>query len=118
MISKMLRTIRPLAWLMTFAVWAAPDMAGAQEWTQFEMNHKNARGDYLWTAGENWNKGLPHAELSVEIGDDHSGQALHCVIPRGHKAVCQNLELAEHGRTQGTTLRLGESASLTHRRGI
>ncbi|MHC4120326.1 MAG: hypothetical protein ACYSWO_22770 [Planctomycetota bacterium] len=90
-----------------------PQTAAAQEWTQFEMNRKDARGEYLWTEAENWNKGLPNAELSVEIGDDHSGRALHCVIPRGYKAVCQNLELAEHGRTQGTTLRLGEGASLT-----
>jgi hypothetical protein len=87
--------------------------AAAQEWTQFEMNQENGDGNYLWTEARNWNKGLPRAELSVEIGDDHSGQALHCVIPRGHDAVCQNLELAEHGRTQGTTLRLHENASLT-----
>jgi hypothetical protein len=111
--SKVPRTIRLLALLMICAVWATPEMAGAQEWTQFEMNHKDGKGGYLWTASENWTKGLPHAELSVEIGDDHSGQALHCVIPKGHNAVCQNLELAEHGRTQGTTLRLGENASLT-----
>ena len=77
------------------------------------MNNKDAGGNYLWTARENWNRGLPHAELSVEIGDDHSGQALHCVIPKGYDAVCQNLELAEHGRTQGTTLRLQKNASLT-----
>ncbi len=111
--SKALLTIRLLAGLMVCAAWAAPGMAGAQEWTQFEMNHKDAHQGHLWTASENWTKGLPHAELSVEIGDDHSDQALHCVVPRGHHAVCQNLELAEHGRTQGTTLRLGENASLT-----
>lgn len=105
--------VRFLACLVICAVWAAPQEAAAQEWTQFEMNRKDVRGDYLWTASENWNKGLPHVGLSVEIGDDHSGQALHCVIPRGYDAVCQNLELAEHGRTQGTTLRLQETASLT-----
>jgi hypothetical protein len=82
-------------------------------WTQFEMNRKNADGDYLWTDPENWNRGVPGANLSVEIGDDHSGQALHCVIPSGAKAVCQHLELAEHGKTQGTTLRLEEGASFT-----
>lgn len=98
-----------LAWL----TWIVPPAVSAQEWTQFEMNQKNARGDYLWTASANWTKGLPSEELSVEIGDDHSGRALHCVIPAGVDAVCQNLELAEHGRTQGTTLRLGENASLT-----
>jgi hypothetical protein len=87
----------------------------AQEWTQFEMNRKDARGRYLWTSSENWTKGLPGVELSVEIGDDHSGQALHCVIPKGYDAVCQNFELAEHARTQGTTLRLEEGASLTIR---
>ena len=113
MISRMLRTVRPLAWLLACVLWAAPEMAGAQEWTQFEMNRKDAWGHYLWTASENWTKGIPHSELSVEIGDDHSGQALHCVIPSGYDAVCQNLELAEHGRTQGTTLRLAENASLT-----
>ena len=113
MTNRMFGAVRPLAWLFACMICAAPEMAGAQEWTQFEMNRKDARGDYLWTASENWNKSLPHADLSVEIGDDHSGQALHCVIPRRHDAVCQNLELAEHGRTQGTTLRLRENASLT-----
>lgn len=44
-----------------------------------------------------------------------AGQAFHCVIPKGHDAVCQSLELAEHARTQGTTLRLEEGASLTIR---
>jgi hypothetical protein len=93
--------------------WISPETATAQVWTQFEMNHEDANGDYLWTTSENWNKGLPNAELSVEIGDDHSGQALHCVIPKGYDAVCQNLELAEHARTQGTTLRLEKGASLS-----
>jgi hypothetical protein len=79
------------------------------------MNRKDAHGNYLWTTGENWTKGLPNPDLSVEIGDDHSGQALHCVIPKGHDAVCHSLELAEHARTQGTTLRLKEGASLTIR---
>jgi hypothetical protein len=95
--------------------WAIPETVTAQEWTQFEMNRKDALGNYLWTTGDNWNKGLPNADLSVEIGDDHSGQALHCVIPKGCHAVCQNLELAEHARTQGTTLRLENGASLTIR---
>ncbi|MHC4626299.1 MAG: hypothetical protein ACYTDV_04895 [Planctomycetota bacterium] len=113
MISRMLYTVRFLAWTLAYVLWVARGTAAAQEWTQFEMNHRDIRGDYLWTASKNWTKGLPHAELSVEIGDDHSGQALHCVIPRGYDAVCQNLELAEHGRTQGTTLRLAASASLT-----
>lgn len=113
MVGRMLYTIRFLAWTLAYVLWAARGTAGAQEWTQFEMNHRDVRGDYLWTASANWTKGLPRAELSVEIGDDHSGKALHCVIPRGYHAVCQNLELAEHGRTQGTTLRLAASASLT-----
>jgi hypothetical protein len=105
-----------LVWLMTGLLcvgWTIPETVTAQEWTQFEMNRKDAQGNYLWITGDNWNKGLPNADLSVEIGDDHSGQALHCVIPKGYHAVCQNLELAEHGRTQGTTLRLEEGASLT-----
>lgn len=84
-------------------------------WTQFEMNRQDADGNYLWTTLQNWNRGLPGANLSVEIGDDHSGKALHCVIPPGCDAVCGNFELAEHGRTQGTTLRIGRGASLTIR---
>ncbi len=40
MIGKMLRTVRPLAWLLACVIWAAPETAGAQEWTQFEMNHQ------------------------------------------------------------------------------
>ena len=95
--------------------WITTETVTAQVWTQFEMNRKDANGHYLWTTSENWNKGLPNADLSVEIGDDHSGKALHCVIPKGYDAVCRNLELAEHARTQGTTLRLEEGASLTIR---
>ncbi len=82
-------------------------------WTQFEMNQSNATGSYLWTTPDNWTRGLPGSDLCVEVGDDHSGQALHCVIPTGCKAVCQHFELAEHARTQGTTLRLEHGASLT-----
>jgi hypothetical protein len=82
-------------------------------WTQFEMNLADSEDRYLWTASENWTKGVPNSDLCVEIGDDHSGQALHCVIPAGCSAVCQHFELAEHGRTQGTTLRLEKGASLT-----
>jgi len=111
-------TNRFLVWFMTGLLCIGcitPEIVTAQVWTQFEMNRKDARGNYLWTTGDNWNKGLPNADLSVEIGDDHSGQALHCVIPKGYHAICQNLELAEHARTQGTTLRLEEGASLTIR---
>jgi hypothetical protein len=79
------------------------------------MNRKDVHGNYLWTTGENWTKGLPNRDLSVEIGDDHSGQALHCVIPKGYHAICYSLELAEHARTEGTTLRIEEDASLTIR---
>jgi hypothetical protein len=113
MMGRVLRSFGPLVWAVSCLLWVAPEKAAAQEWTQFEMNLRDVRGDYLWTTGSNWTKGLPHAELSVEIGDDHSGRALHCVIPLGYDAVCQNLELAEHGRTQGTTLRVAERASLT-----
>jgi hypothetical protein len=102
------------------AVPAAPDRTepkgkppGKAVWTQFEMNRKDAEGNYLWTMPENWNKGLPNSDLCVEIGDDHSGGALHCVIPAGCDAVCRHFELAEHGRTQGTTLRLQEGATFT-----
>ena len=108
----------PLVWFLTGLLCVcltAPNKVIAQEWTQFEMNNKDAHGNYLWTTSENWTKGIPNADLSVEIGDDHSGQALHCVIPKGHNAVCHSLELAEHARTQGTTLRLEEGASLTIR---
>jgi len=108
-------TVGSFSWLLAGLVCAHFNTTevSAQEWTQFEMNIKNAGGTYLWTEGQNWTKGLPSSELSVEIGDDHSGRALHCVIPKGYHAVCQNLELAEHARTQGTTLRLQEGASLT-----
>jgi hypothetical protein len=82
-------------------------------WTQFEMNRSDASGRYLWTSPENWTKGLPGPDLCVEIGDDHSGKALHCVIPAGCDAVCSHFELAEHARTQGTTLRLEKGATLT-----
>lgn len=118
MANRFFHKARSLVWFLTGLLCVcltAPNTVIAQEWTQFEMNHKDARGNYLWTTGENWTKGIPNADLSVEIGDDHSGQALHCVIPKGHDAVCQNLELAEHARTQGTTLRLEEGASLTIR---
>ena len=80
------------------------------------LDRKDAHGNDLWTSGENWTKGLPHSDLGVEIGDDHSGRALHCVIPEGYDAVCHSLELAEHARTQGTTLRIEKGASLTIRR--
>ncbi len=91
------------------------EFASAQEWTQFEMNRADDKGRYLWTTAENWNKRLPAANLSVEIGDDHSGKPLHCVIPANTEAVCQNFELAEHARTQGTTLRLERGATFTIR---
>ncbi len=82
-------------------------------WTQFEMNRQDAGGRYLWTDAKNWTRDVPRADLCVEIGDDHSGQALHCVIPTGCDAVCLGFELAEHARTQGTTLRLEKGARLT-----
>jgi len=85
----------------------------APPWTQFEMNRQDADGRYLWTTAENWTKGVPSSDLCVEIGDDHSGKALHCVIPAGCDAVCQQFELAEHARTQGTTLRLEKGATFT-----
>lgn len=92
---------------------SAAETASAQTWTQFETNRRDARGRYLWTEAKNWNRGLPDRGLSVEIGDDHSGKALHCVIATGTDAVCSQLELAEHARTQGTTLRLEKDARLT-----
>ena len=118
MANRLFHKARSLVWFLTGLLcvsWTTPETVTAQEWTQFEMNRKDTRGNYLWTTSENWTRGIPNAYLSVEIGDDHSGQALHCVIPKGHDAVCQNLELAEHARTQGTTLRLEEGASLTIR---
>ncbi len=118
MTNRFFHTARSLVWFLTGLLcvgWTTPQTVTAQEWTQFEMNRKDTHGNYLWTTPDNWTKGLPNADLSVEIGDDHSGQALHCVIPKGHDAVCQNLELAEHARTQGTTLRLEKGASLTIR---
>ena len=118
MANKFFHKARSFVWFLTGLLCVcltAPNKVIAQEWTQFEMNNMDAHGNYLWTTSENWTKGIPNANLSVEIGDDHSGQALHCVIPKGHDAVCQNLELAEHARTQGTTLHLEEGASLTIR---
>ncbi len=82
-------------------------------WTQFEMNRNDTTGNHLWTMPENWTKGVPNSDLCVEIGDDHSGKALHCVIPAGCDAVCRHFELAEHARTQGTTLRLDKGATFT-----
>lgn len=84
----------------------------ASGWTQFDMKKADNRGRFLWTETANWNTGRPQREVSVEIGDDSSGRALHCVIPTGTKAQCLQFELAEHGRTQGTTLRLEKGASL------
>ncbi|MHC4532705.1 MAG: hypothetical protein ACYS6K_02025 [Planctomycetota bacterium] len=118
MANKFFDTNRFLVWFMIGLLCIGctiPETVTAQVWTQFEMNSKDIHGNYLWTTSENWNRGLPNPDLSVEIGDDHSGKALHCVIPKGYDAVCQNMELAEHGRTQGTTLRLEEGASLTIR---
>jgi hypothetical protein len=79
------------------------------------MNRGDPSGSYLWTTPENWTLGVPRAGVDVEIGDDHSGKALHCVIPAGTDAICDRLELAEHGGTQGTTLRLEAGATLTIR---
>lgn len=110
--------VRVPAWMTTMLLYILGAVTGtvlAQEWTQFEMNRKDTQGRYLWSKSENWTNGLPGPELSVEIGDDHSGQALHCVIPKGCDAFCLSFELAEHARTQGTTLHLEEGASLTIR---
>ena len=118
MANQVLPTIRYSAWFLTGALCFScigREIVNAPVWTQFEMNRQDAHGNYLWSSGENWTKGLPHSNLCVEIGDDHSGRALHCVIPKGYDAVCHSLELAEHARTQGTTLRIEEGASLTIR---
>jgi len=116
--NQILLTTRHSAWFLSGILYVSCVACGtvsAPEWTQFEMNRKDAHGNYLWTTGENWTKGLPNSDLCVEIGDDHSGRALHCVIPKGYNAFCHSLELAEHARTQGTTLRIEEGASLTIR---
>lgn len=100
--------------VLIFAPRCAPVRAADRPlWTQFEMNRQDAGGRHLWTDAANWTRGVPRADLCVEIGDDHSGQALHCVIPAGCDAVCMAFELAEHARTQGTTLRLEKGARLT-----
>ena len=49
------------------------------------MKHPDAGGRYPWTEAKNWNRGLPDRGLAVEIGDDHSGKALHCDVPPLHE---------------------------------
>ena len=59
--NRFLRTHRRLAWFLTgllWVGWTVPETVTAHEWTQFEMNRKDAHGDYLWTTHENWTKGV------------------------------------------------------------
>lgn len=81
------------------------------QWTHFKMKRHDGKGNYLWSYPENWHRGVPNSGTSCEIGDDSSGRAMHCVIRSD--AVCRGMELAEHGRTEGSTLRLEKGASLT-----
>lgn len=96
---------------LTAGAVAALAVAAPGQWTQFQMKRHDGRGAYLWSYPENWNRGVPNAALPCEIGDDTSRRALHCVI-RG-AAACQTMELAEHARTEGCTLRVEKGASLT-----
>ena len=98
-----------LAALCTFGMVSLDAASGG--WTQFDMVRKDGAGDYLWSYPENWNSGVPTSSTSVEVGDDSSGRALHAVIKSD--AYCDQFELAEHGRTEGTTLRIVEGATLT-----
>lgn len=106
-----------LAGLTVFPLTACTaGMVSAQaQWTKFDMTKADAQSRYLWHEPANWSRGVPNGSLSVEIGDDSSGRALHCVIAAN--AVCRSMELAEHGRTEGTTLRLLKGVTLTFEAG-
>ncbi|MHC4717886.1 MAG: hypothetical protein ACYS5V_13010 [Planctomycetota bacterium] len=88
---------------------------GQARWTKFDMSKADGQGRYLWHEPANWSRGVPDGSLSVEIGDDGSRRPLHCVIAAD--AVCERMELAEHARTEGTTLRLLKGVTLTFRKG-
>ena len=81
-------------------------------WSGFEMNEADGNGDYLWLYPNNWDNGLPGSAVGVEIGNDQSGQAIHCVLYEPG-ATCLHFELAEHANTQGSSLKVRQGATLT-----
>ena len=101
----------PLAAIFLYALGIVSPGPASAVWTKFDMVRQDAAGDYLWAYPENWSSGVPTSTASVEIGDDGSGRALHCVIKSD--AHSDAFELAEHARTEGTTLRIVEGVGLT-----
>ena len=105
------RSVLPIIILSFVVAVTSHTPALGQQWTHFLMNETDAAGDYLWSNPNNWSNGAPTRSRSVEVGDDSSGRAMHAVIKSD--AECASLELAEHGGTEGSTLRLLEGVSLT-----
>ncbi len=87
-------------------------VASGQSWSHFDMIRADAEGDYLWHYPENWSDGIPNASISIEIGDDNSRRAIHCVLKTGN-AACNEVQLAEHGLTDGSSLTIKSAATLT-----
>ena len=73
---------------------------------------KDAQGRYLWQYPENWSHGkVPDSSTPVEIGEDSSREARHCVIKSD--AHCRGMQLAEHARTEGSSLWITRGSKLT-----
>ena len=81
-------------------------------WSHFDMVRADAQGDYLWSYPENWSGGVPNAGTSIEIGDDSSRRAIHCVL-KIPNAACAEVQIAEHGLTDGSSLTVKPGAMLT-----
>ncbi len=81
------------------------------QWTRFEMNHKDEAGKYLWRSDDNWRGGFPAKNRALEVGDDKSGKAVHCVLAGG-KVECGGMEIAEHARTEGSSLIIKRKAEV------
>ncbi len=73
---------------------------------------KDAAGHYLWEYPENWSFGaVPNSTTAVEIGEDSSREARHCVIKSDAHSL--GMQLAEHALTEGSSLWITEGSSLT-----
>ncbi len=84
---------------------------------RFLHDKKDANGLYLWSEPANWSSGrVPSAGEAVEIGEDTAGGPRNCVV--AGEAHCGKLELAEHAKTQGSTLWIQRNASLTVHGGL